>query len=402
VFEKMKILMVTPRFSPKSGGGGFVVTDTLCKALVKRGHTVEVWTSDYQLDKEFVLKEYMNNPSICPFPAAVTLMGFHVTPLLCKLAKLAFKQKNYMWESKNGKHIGYKQFDIIHLHGCRTFQSVVVAYYASKYKIPYIIDSHGFPIQGKWLQKLILKTFDYLFANRVVRNATLCIAQTDVNLEEYLRAGAKKDRVRVFPAPYDLSIFDDLPKRGKWRNRQNVGSKALVVGFLGGLERIKGLDFLTKTFANVCQRKDAYLVLAGTDMGFRKELEVLIDKLGIGSKVIFTGYINGNDKLEYLVDCDVCVFPSRAESGFPFAALEATMCGVPVIVTDGIGAAEDVRKMGCGCIVKFGDGKALAEAIQIAIDSGLNVEKGKEYIRKYRSIAESVKKYEEVYREATT
>jgi len=391
----MKILMVAPRFSPRSGGGGFVVTNNLCKELVKRGHNVAVWTSDYESDLPFWQKEYVGNPQILPFATEFTLAGFHVTLELIKFAEMSFRLAKDAFSLKLPWG-----FNAIHLQGCRTFQNIVVYHYARKYKIPYIVEAHGFPIQGTWLYKLVLKAFDIMFANKIVRNASMCIAETETGKKEYLRAGVKEDRIRIIPCPYDLSIFDNLPERGKWRNRHNVPSGAKIIGFLGGLDKIKGLDFLTKTFANVCQEKDDILVLAGTDMGFKKELEVLIKDLRIGGHVIFTGYISGRDKLEFLVDCDVCVFPSRAEQGLPFAALESMMCGTPIIVTSGTGAAEDVSRMGCGQVVKFGDEEELGLAIKLASNDKIGVKNGQKYIRANLSMDVNVKKYEEVYRQA--
>ena len=50
---KYKILQVIPRFSPKHGGGGVVITSQLSKALAARRHKVSVYTSDFEMDKKF-------------------------------------------------------------------------------------------------------------------------------------------------------------------------------------------------------------------------------------------------------------------------------------------------------------------------------------------------------------
>lgn len=375
----MKILMVAPRFTPKSGGGGFVITNNLCKELIKNGHKLDVWTSDYessgfkQPEEFFVRHAYTK----------ITLMGFHLTPYI--------KQ----WCEYDLKGV----FDVVHLQGCRTFQNIVVSHYARKYNIPYIVDAHGFPIQGSFFHQLILKTFDAIFANKIVRGAQMCIAETETGKKEYLRAGVKEENIRIIPCPYDLSIFDDLPSKGEFKKKHKLPPDSRIIGFLGGLDRIKGLDFLCQAFAKIKDRNDTYLVLAGTDMGFKKELEVLIEQLGMKNSVVFTGYIAGRDKLEYLVDCDVCVFPSRAEQGLPFAGLESVMCGTPIVVTEGTGSAEDVKGMGCGLV-------STPEMLHIHIMRMLDlrvgfgdecVKSGQSYIRKNLSITEKVKDYEQVY-----
>jgi glycosyltransferase involved in cell wall biosynthesis len=102
----------------------------------------------------------------------------------------------------------------------------------------------------------------------------------------------------------------------------------------------------------------------------------------------------------------VAVFPSRAEQGLPFAALEAIMCGTPVIVADGTGAAEDVRKMGAGLVVGMIalNDDDLIQDLCIGIQHVLDykethlVKNGQAYIRKNLSIAEKVKDYEKLYK----
>jgi glycosyltransferase involved in cell wall biosynthesis len=397
----MKILMVAPRFSPKSGGGGYVITNNLLKELIKRDNEVELWTSDYGIAINYLLKD--SPVDVIPFHTLVTLMGFHITPLLSRYANLSFRMENWEMDILDSIHIVHKQFDVIHLQGCRTFQNIVVSHYARKYKIPYIVDAHGFPIQGSWLHKLVLKTFDLLFANKIVRGAKYCIAETEVGKQEYLRAGVKEERIKIIPCPYDLSIFDNLPEKGEFREKYKILSRYKIIGFLGGLDRIKGLDFLVEAFAKLREgreRDDLVLVLAGTDMGFKKELDVQIERLSIKDRVIFTGYISGRDKLEYLVDREVCVFPSRAEQGLPFAALEAIMCGVPIIVSDGTGATEDVRVMKGG-IISDSDANNISFNINNLLSNddlrSYLVKNGQEWIRKNLSLEEKVKDYERVY-----
>lgn len=380
--------MVAPRFSPKSGGGGYVITKNLIKALEKRGHDIGVFTSDYQFDINEAYDGLNQNGKhvwLMPFKTLWTLMGFHIT------------KPHINWR----KGVFTEDIDVVHMQGCRTWQNIVSYKQCKKYNIPYIVDAHGFPVQGSFVHKLILRTFDFLFANTIVRGAEYCITETEVGKKEYLRAGVKEERIKIISCPYDLSIFDDLPSKGIFKRKFSLHSDFKIVGFLGGLDRIKGLDFLVDAFAKLKERKDLVLVLAGTDMGFKKELDAQIERLGIQDRVIFTGYISGRDKLEYLVDCDVCVFPSRAEQGLPFAALEAIMCNTPIIVADGTGSAEDLRKMECGMLVSQGNISQLACSIKIAIGrDGIvtdTVKKGQSYIRKNLSIEEKVKDYERIY-----
>ncbi len=390
----MRILQVVPRLSSKYGGGGFTIAKNLTLALAKRGHYVGIFTSDYDLDEDAV-QTFLANSHIWTFPfkTIFNMSTLHITSNPRNLMNNIFDNT-----IKGGG------VDVVHMQGCRTWQNVIVYQWAKKYKIPYVVDAHGFPVEGTPLRKLFIRIFDALFANRIVRNARFCIAETETGAKEYLRAGVDKDKIAVIPCPYDLSVFDSLPSRGRFKKRSGLLQQQRIVLYLGGLDYIKGLDFLVKAFAKMHDDK-AVLVLVGEDMGFRKTLEKLVDDLSINDKVLFTGGLYGQEKLEALVDADVAVFPSRAEQGLPFAALEAIMCDTPVIVTDGTGAAEDVKKMGAGLVVGL---TALNEAdliqdLNIGIQHILDykethlIKNGQSYIRKNLSITEKVKDYEKLY-----
>ncbi len=390
----MKILMVAPRFSPKSGGGGYVITKNLIKALEKQGFDIGVFTSDYEYDMYEAYSGLNQNGKhvwIMPFKTIFTLMGFHIT------------RRNPLISWRKG--VFTEDVDVVHMQGCRTFQNIVAYKQCKKYHIPYIVDAHGFPIQGGWMHKLVLRTFDWLFANKIVKDATFCVAETEIGKQEYLRAGVKEDRIKIIPCPYDLSVFNNLPMKGEFKRKYKLPSDAKIIGFLGGLDKIKGLDFLVESFADIEDKDNLYLVLAGTDMGFGKELHKLVNELGIDDEVIFTDYISGRDKLEYLVDCDICVFPSRTEQGLPFAALEAIMCNTPIIVTEGTGAAEDCRKMGQCFIIDFGNVIGLSSQIKSIIgidDFGMTilnemVFNQQQCIRKNLSIDEKANDYSQLY-----
>lgn len=381
----MRILQVIPRLSKKYGGGGVVIATTLAKELIKRGHQVWVVSSDYGLNEEENDVVVTSPYGVFPSRSFLNIATLHYTPYIGTHFESIIKSNP----------------DIIHMQGVRTYQNIVAYRYAKKYKIPYIVDSHGFPIEGTWLRRVAIKIFDGLFANRICRDAKFCIAETQVGVEEFKRAGVKEDKIVVIPCGCDLSQFDNLPGKNRFRGKNNIGISKKIVLYLGGIEYIKGLDFLVKSFAKL-EYKNAVLILVGQDMGFKKTLDIMIDNLGIRDKVIFTGGLYGQDKLEALVDADVAVFPSRAEQGIPFAAIEAIMCNIPVIVTDGTGAAEDLRKMKVGYIVKFGDIDELSQGIETLLDysrsdKNLSVKKAQSYIRKNLSITERGKDYEKLY-----
>jgi glycosyltransferase involved in cell wall biosynthesis len=119
---------------------------------------------------------------------------------------------------------------------------------------------------------------------------------------------------------------------------------AFVLLYLGRLDvRGKGLDLLVETYS--CLPKDRFrLVLAGPDWkGGRAKLEQLAVAFGCRDDVYFPGPIYGEKKWGLLKMADLFVSPSRWEA-FSVAQAEALALGLPLITSEKITLAEDLRE----------------------------------------------------------
>ena len=90
------------------------------------------------------------------------------------------------------------------------------------------------------------------------------------------------------------------------------------------------------------------------------KLKAIIDELGLSGTVELLG--QRNDVAEILADSHLFVMSSLFE-GFPIALLEATLSGLPSIVTEVGGCAEITGNSDCGIVVQPNNAKALAKAI---------------------------------------
>ena len=104
-----------------------------------------------------------------------------------------------------------------------------------------------------------------------------------------------------------------------------IRKKEFVIGFVGRLSEVKGIDCLIKavSFLNF-----DYKVLIVGDGILRKKCEELADILKIRDHIIFLGYFSQPSRIYPLFD--VLVAPSTSES-FPLTVLEAQAMKVPVI-----------------------------------------------------------------------
>lgn len=87
--------------------------------------------------------------------------------------------------------------------------------------------------------------------------------------------------------------------------------------------------------------------------------------LGLEKNVDFAGYIPIERVPEHYRNCNLFVLPSisASQEGFGIVSLEAMACGKPIVTTDIVGTAEDIKKYNSGIVIKPMDTKGLANAI---------------------------------------
>jgi glycosyltransferase involved in cell wall biosynthesis len=376
----MRILHAFLFFSVRTGGGTTDLLYKLARAQASRGHEVTIYTGDHGLDLSYVRS--LSGVRVRAFRSWMNC-GFYLMPGLISAAR---------------REIAY--FDVIHLHVYRSFQNIVISHFAKKSGIPYVMDSHG--SLGRFARKRRVKAaFDRLVGQRLLRDAARCVGETEMGVREYLACGVAPDKVVRIPPSFPIEEFAGLPASGLFRQRFGIDDSCRIVMFLGRIHWIKGIDILTEAFAQLARRRsDVRLFIVGPDDGYRSTLEALIDRLGIRDRVVFTGFLAGNEKLSALVDADVIVQTSRYEQG-AWAPIEGVLCGTPIIVSDNSGAGEDVRRMDAGYLVEFGNRDDLSRTIEYVLDHRAEARakalSAKAYVEKHLSMDQCVEQYDRLY-----
>ncbi|MFC2021448.1 glycosyltransferase [Chloroflexota bacterium] len=337
----MKILQIMPSFVP-SRFGGVSLFYNLSKNLVKRGHEVVVYTTDIK-DRYSRLSDIRGVTDI----DGIKVHYFrNVSNSLATEYRLSMPRGMLATVKRE-----LRNFDIIHLHNVRTFHNIIVHHYARKYGIPYVLQAHGSLVtffQKRWQKRI----FDVIWGQRILRNAAKLLAVTSIEAEQYRNIGIGEDKIEVIPNGLELSEFDNLPGRGEFRRKYGLNDAQKVVLYLGRIHRTKGLDLLVRAFAEISKlSNNVKLVIIGPDDGYLPSLKKLVADLGIGSEVLLTGHLYGEDKVEAYVDADVFVLSSVYEI-FGITILEALACGTPVIVTDRCGIADVVNGQ-AGLVVSY-------------------------------------------------
>ncbi len=120
-------------------------------------------------------------------------------------------------------------------------------------------------------------------------------------------------------------------------NIRTQGKK--IVLFVGRITIQKGPDYFIKVAKRVLEyAPDTLFVISGTgDM--EHQIIRLASDLGLGDKIIFAGFVRGDELLKLYRAADLYVMPSVSEP-FGLTALEALANGTPILVSKQSGVSE--------------------------------------------------------------
>ena len=136
----------------------------------------------------------------------------------------------------------------------------------------------------------------------------------------------------------------------------------LKICFIKGFRKIYGSQILIDALKFVLEKNsDVELNLAG-NLDDSSELKDMIELSGLSNKVNFVGFINHDKMYDFINQHHLMVMPSLKE-GFGVAALEASVCGRPVIASNVGGIPEVIIDGETGILVPSENPIRLAEAI---------------------------------------
>jgi glycosyltransferase involved in cell wall biosynthesis len=202
---------------------------------------------------------------------------------------------------------------------------------------------------GHWLTLVhrVLGRGLNLFATGAIAN---CRAARDALVAA---EGVARDAIQVLENGVDLGRFLTLA-------RPAAGATP-VVGAVGNLRPVKGVDVLVEAAAVVARRRTDVVFRVAGEGGERANLEAATARLGLAGRFELAGATR--DVPGFLGGLSVAVLPSRAE-GMSNALLEYMAAGRPVVAT-AVGANPELITHGVdGLLVLPGEPGALADAIE--------------------------------------
>ncbi len=385
----LRILHITPYYAPAwAYGGSPRVAYELATRLAARGHAVTVLTTD------------AHDAAHRADPGVHTVDGVAVHRVRNLSNRLAWRRVFLPAGFRGAARRLILGADVVHVHEARSLLNTAAL--PALRRAPYVIMPHGGLPAG--LGRTPLKRiYDALWGRRLLDGACRLHALTDMERDQYFALGTSPRRVVLIPNGIDAAAFDLDADPAGFRARYDIPPDAPVVGFLGRLNEIKGLDGLVEAFAHVlADHPSAVLLLAGPDDGARAALEAQIALLGVGGAVRFTGMITGNaDKAAAYRAMDAYVLPSRYEN-MPVGLLEALLNGTPGVVSDRCGLAARLGAADVARVFPYGDADALAGEINVLLCDKAAADalagRGRDYVTAHFDWEAVVDRWEAVYR----
>ena len=142
---------------------------------------------------------------------------------------------------------------------------------------------------------------------------------------------------------------------------------------------------MIEAFSLLDETYDEYkLVIAGKITDYKNELDEIIRREKLENRVIFTGFVEEEDKISIYQDAELFVNPVKYMGGVSITVFESILSGTPVIATPESG--ELVSKIDAGTVIEYGDINALRDEIVRSLSDKELTDKqlsnGQKYIRK--------------------
>ncbi|MBA7483787.1 D-inositol-3-phosphate glycosyltransferase [subsurface metagenome] len=168
------------------------------------------------------------------------------------------------------------------------------------------------------------------------------------------RRGIDSERIRVVHCGMDHDMYFHDPSVKKFDRP--------TVLYLGRIKRYKSIDVIIRAFPEVAGAvPDARLAIVGSGDNIA-ELKSLVNKLKQTGRVVFTGFVTEEEKVDWMRRSHVIVNTSPKE-GWGLTNIEANACGTPAVATDADGLRDSVKDGETGLLFPYGDCHALAQKL---------------------------------------
>jgi glycosyltransferase involved in cell wall biosynthesis len=240
------------------------------------------------------------------------------------------------------KELRQTRYDALLGFGWTTFFSWLAYLSCAAMRIPYLITGDSIPQRQRRLKHVLKRAL----LEPLFRKAGAFLTMGALNEQLYRQFGVPEEKFFLVPYSPDIDYFQScaqslMGSKETVRRQHGLHPSYPAILFAGKLvDRKRPLDLL-KAYQGVCAKGiRASLVFCG-DGQLRNELQSYAAQYGL-QDVHFVGFKNQSEMPAIYTMCDFLVLPSDHEP-WGIVLNEAMACGLPVIVSDQVGAAGEPR-----------------------------------------------------------
>jgi glycosyltransferase involved in cell wall biosynthesis len=347
----LRILQVVPTYLPATRYGGPIYSvHGLARGLVELGHEVHVFTTNVDGAGESDVPLYrpvdIDGVNVWYFPATWPRRSYRSPALGKALIKMV------------------PRFAIVHLHSVFLWPTWAAAVACRKAGVPYLLSPRGMMVKELVrLKSRFAKTaWIKLIERSNLEHASAIHVTADIEAREIESFGFALPPLVSIPNGVDPPPL--AAAQGTSPEVRTLSAQRPLILYLGRINWKKNLIELVRSMRDIPQ---GHLGIVGYEEdGHGTAVASLAASLGLADRVtVLARPILGTDKEALLAACDLFVLPSLSEN-FGNAALEASIRGKPIVVSEGAGVATLIEEHHCGLICQP-NAKALAHSITLLL-----------------------------------
>jgi glycosyltransferase involved in cell wall biosynthesis len=336
----MRVLHVIPSVAERSGGPATAIIP-MCRALMQQGIEVLLVSTDAGL-KENDVAEYKGVPAML-FPSEFG-------------ESFKYSRPRASWLTTN-----IRQFDLAHVHAVFNHSSVAAARACRRAGVPYVIRPLGTLDPWSMTQKSLRKRLFWQVAGKAMLQGAAAVHYTSEGEKLSTERLTGLNHGRVVPLGIEMTT--------------TTREKLPYVLVLSRLHPKKGIDVLIDAFLSLASEFSAWrLVLAGD--GAPDYVSKLKSKAEQCDRIVFTGWVDGEQKDALLGSASLLALPSHQEN-FGLCVMEAMSHAVPVLVSPGVNLAPEIVKANAGWVAAIDEQSLTAKLVEALSDEAERAKRGR-------------------------
>ena len=334
--DVVRVLHVIPSVAERSGGPAAAIVP-MCRALQAQGIQVFLATTSHGLTQA-------NTDTVTEYKG-VPARFFEVQVG----ASFKYSRRLTTWLRSS-----VREFDLVHIHAVFNHASDAAASVCRKAGVPYIVRPLGTLDPWSMKQKAGRKKIFWSLVGKRMLQGSAAVHYTAVGEKTATEETLNINHGCVIALGVEVN-GSSLAKKAAEYFPTLAGHKYVLL--LSRLDPKKNVEIMIDAFTTL--KDDAWrLVIAGD--GSRDYVSSLKQRAGGVEKIIFSGWVDGEQKEALLHDASLFVLPSRHEN-FGLSVMEAMAHGVPVLASPHVNLAHEIEAANAGWVVdldRFNSGLA--------------------------------------------